>query len=165
MRRLTRVALAALLVASPAVAQDAGAPAAPSAPMAGHAHAMGPATGMAGGGCAAMMAKMDSSNARIASLTEAMNKATGSKKTEAMAAVLNAMVQDRLAMQAMMHQMHSQMMGGMGGMGGMGEKPSCSAGMDCCKGQAMECCKGQAMDCCKGGAMSCSAPAAPEKKE
>ena len=101
------------------MAQDAPAPAAPAAPMAGHAHAMGPGTGMAGGGCAAMMAKMDSSNAQIASLTEAMNKATGSKKTEAMAAVVNALVQDRLAMQEMMHQMHShmEMMGGMGGMG------------------------------------------------
>jgi hypothetical protein len=83
-----------------------------------------------------------------------MNKATGNKKTEAMAAVINAMVQDRLAMQAMMHQMHSQMMGGMGGMGGAA---GCSAGMECCKGQAM--------DCCKAGATSCSAPAAPEKKE
>jgi hypothetical protein len=158
MRRLAPFALAALLFASPAMAQDAAAPAAPAAPMAGHAHAMGPGTGMSGGGCAGMMAKMDSSNARIASLTEAMNKATGSKKTEAMAAVINAMVQDRLAMQAMMHQMHSQMMGGMGGMGAMGGQSGCSAGMECCKGQAM--------DCCKAGATSCSAPAAaPEKKE
>lgn len=156
MRHLTPFALAALLLASPAVAQDAAAPAAPAAPMAGHAHAMGPGAGMAG--CGAMMAKMDSSNARIASLTEAMNKATGSKKTEAMAAVINAMVQDRLAMQAMMHQMHSQMMGGMGGMGAMGGQAGCSAGMECCKGQAM--------DCCKSGSTSCSAPAAaPEKKE
>lgn len=159
MRHLTRLALTALFLASPAVAQDAPAPAAPPAPMAGHAHAMGPGTGMAG--CAAMMAKMDSSNARIAALTDAMNKATGSKKTEAMATVLNALVQDRLAMQSMMHEMHSHMMGGMGGMAAMGctgEKPGCGAGMECCKGQAM--------DCCKGGAMSCSAPAAaPEKKE
>jgi hypothetical protein len=104
-----------------------------------------------------MMAKMDSANARIASLTEAMNKATGSKKTEAMAAVVNAMVQDRLAMQSMMHEMHSHMEM-MGGMSGMAAKSACSAGMECCKGQAM--------DCCKGEAGSCSAPAAaPEKKE
>jgi len=98
----------------------------------------------------AMMARMDSSNARLATLTEAMNKATGSKKTEAMAAVINAMVQDRLAMQAMMHQMHSHMESMMGGMGEMGAKSACSAGMDCCK----------------AGATSCSAAAAaPEKKE
>lgn len=153
MRRMVPFALAALLFASPALAQGVTAPAAPAA-MSGHAHAMGPGTGMAGGGCAAMMAKMDSSNVRIASLTEAMNSATGSKKTEAMAAVVNALVQDRLAMQGMMHQMHSQMMGGMGAMGGAS---GCSAGMECCKGQAM--------DCCKAGAGSCSAPAAPEKKE
>ena len=153
MRRLALTALAAFLLASPALAQEPTAAAAPDVPMAGHAHTMAPGAGM-GSGCASMMAKMDSANARIASLTEAMNKATGGKKTEAMAAVLNAMVQDRLAMQAMMHEMHShtEMMGG------MGAKSACSAGMECCKGQAMDCCKGQGT--------SCSAPAAaPEKKE
>ena len=129
MRRLALLALAApLLLASPLWAQDPAA-AAP-APMAGHAHAMGPATG-AGGGCGgggencpcmAMMAKMDSANVQIAALTEAMNKASGSKKTDAMAALLNAMVQDRLMMQGLVKMMHThmekQMMGGMGGMGG-----------------------------------------------
>jgi hypothetical protein len=112
--------------------------------MADHAHAMGPgmAMGASGGGCCGgMMAKMDSANARIASLTEAMNKATGSKKAGATAAVVDALVQDRLAMQGMMHEMHMQMMqGGMGGMGGMGAA---------------------------GGMTGCPAPAAPapEKKE
>ena len=149
MRRLALLALAApLLLASPLWAQDP-APAAP-APMAGHAHAMGPAMGAGagcGGGdcaCMAMMAKMDSANTQIAELTAAMNKASGSKKTEAMAALLNAMVQDRLAMQGMLKMMHShmeaQMMGGMGGMGGMSgmggmpgmaEKPACAPGMSC----------------------------------
>ena len=105
MRRLALTALAALLLASPTLAQEPAAAAAPPVPMAGHAHTTAPGAGM-GGGCASMLAKMESANARIASLTEAMNKATGSKKTDAMAAVLNAMVQDRLAMQSMMHEIH-----------------------------------------------------------
>ena len=98
MRRLTLLALAApLLLAAPLWAQEPT-PATPP-PMAGHAHAMGPATG-AGGGCGgggencpckAMMAKMDSANVQIAELTEKMNKASGSKKTEAMSALLNAL--------------------------------------------------------------------------
>jgi len=119
--------------------------------MAGHAHAMGPATG-AGGGCGgggencpckAMMAKMDSANVQIADLTEKMNKASGSKKTEAMAALLNALVQDRLMMEGVLKMMHAhmekQMMGGMGGMGamggmgGMGGQGACAPGADCCK--------------------------------
>jgi hypothetical protein len=151
MRHLAFLAFAApLFLASPLRAQDP-APAAPP-PMAGHAHAMGPAMG-AGAGCGgescpcmAMMAKMDSANTQIAELTEKMNKASGSKKTEAMAALLNAMVQDRLTMQGMLKMMHSHMekqmmggmgqMGGMGGMGGMGAmagNAACAPGMDCCK--------------------------------
>lgn len=135
MRRLSLIALAApLLFAAPLRAQEPATP----APMAGHAHAMGPGMG-AGGGCGgsgecpcmAMMAKMDSANAQIADLTAAMNKASGSKKTEAMAAVVNAMVQDRLMMEGLLKMMHAHMqkmmMGGMEGMGGMN-------GMECCKG-------------------------------
>lgn len=147
MRRLALIALAApLLVASPLRAQDPT-PAAPP-PMAGHAHAMGPGMGAGGCGgencpCMAMMAKMDSANVQIADLTEKMNKASGSKKTEAMAALLNALVQDRLMMQGLVKMMHThmekQMMGGMGGMcgmggmGGMGGQGACAPGSDCCK--------------------------------
>jgi len=100
----------------------------------------------------AMMAQMDSANAQLATLTEAMNKASGGKKTEAMAAVINALVQDRLRMQGMMKMMHEHMekmmggmggMGSMGGMGGMGPMPggapACASGMDCCKGQGASC--------------------------
>ncbi|HRZ09500.1 MAG TPA: hypothetical protein P5319_06350 [Gemmatimonadales bacterium] len=150
MRRLTLLALAApLLLSAPLWAQEPT-PATPP-PMAGHAHAMGPATG-AGGGCGgggencpckAMMAKMDSANVQIADLTEKMNKASGSKKTEAMAALLNALVQDRLMMEGVLKMMHAhmekQMMGGMGGMGamggmgGMGGQGACAPGADCCK--------------------------------
>jgi len=96
----------------------------------------------------AMMAKMDSANVQIADLTAAMNKASGNKKMDAMAAVVNAMVQDRLMMQGMVKMMHAHMkqmmmggmemegMGGMGGMGGMmGGKGECSPGMECCKGE------------------------------
>jgi len=155
MRRLALLALAApLLLASPAWAQEPTAAPAPPAAMGGHAHAMGPgmAMGEGGGGCAAMMAHMDSANARIATLTETMNKASGSKKTEAMAAVVNAMVQDRLAMQGMMHEMHSHMEQMMkGGMGGMSGMAGCSAGMECCKGAGMSC--------------GAAAAPAPEKKE
>jgi hypothetical protein len=156
MRRLALIALAApLLLASPLWAQESAAP--PAAPMAGHAHAMGPGMG-AGGGCGgsgecpcmAMMAKMDSANSQIADLTAAMNKASGNKKMDAMAAVVNAMVQDRLMMQGMVKMMHAHMqqmmmgemegMGGMGGMGGMmGGKGACSPGMDCCKGDGTGC--------------------------
>jgi hypothetical protein len=156
MRRLALIALAApLLLATPLWAQDSAA--APATPMAGHAHAMGPGMG-AGGGCGgecpcmAMMAKMDSANVQIADLTAAMNKASGNKKMEAMAAVVNAMVQDRLMMQGVVKMMHEHMkqmmmggmegmegMGGMGGMGGkggmMGGKGECSPGMECCKGE------------------------------
>ncbi len=155
MRRLALFALfalaAPLLLASPLRAQE---PAAASpAPMAGHAHAMGPAMGagescgMEDCECKAMMAKMDSAAARLAALTETMNKASGNKKVEAMAAVVNALVQDRAAMQQMMQKMHMHMMhmmmggkgemGGMGGMGGMGAmggmhgKADCPAGQTC----------------------------------
>lgn len=168
MRRLALIALVApLLLASPLWAQEPT-PATPP-PMAGHAHAMGPAMGAGGCGggencpCKAMMAKMDSANVQIADLTEKMNKASGSKKTEAMAALLNALVQDRLMLQGMVKMMHThmekQMMGGMGGMnGGHGAG---AQGMDCCKSGA------QAMDCCKaaGGAGCCAAAPAPAPKE
>jgi len=145
MRRLALLALIApFLLATPALAQEAAA--APATSMAGHAHAMGPAMaagegcgGMEDCACMALMAKMDSANARLAALTEAMDKASGSKKTEAMAAVVNALVADRATMQQMMQKMHhhmmEQMMGGKGGMGGMGGmmhgKADCPAGQAC----------------------------------
>ncbi|MEZ4412115.1 MAG: hypothetical protein R2910_03930 [Gemmatimonadales bacterium] len=160
MRRLSLIALAApLLFAAPLWAQEPAAP----APMAGHAHAMGPGMG-AGGGCGgggecpgmAIMAKMDSANAQIADLTAAMNAASGSKKTEAMAALLNAMVQDRLMMEGMLKLMHAHMekmmMGGMGGMKGMGGNGACSPGMECCKGAG-------------GAGCGAAATPAPEQKE
>ena len=148
MRRLTLLALAApLLLAAPLWAQEPT-PATPP-PMAGHAHAMGPGMGAGGFGgaencpCKAMMAKMDSANVQIAELTEKMNKASGSKKTEAMSALLNALVQDRLMMQGVVKMMHThmekQMMGGMRGKGGMGDmgamdgNGACAPGSDCCK--------------------------------
>ncbi len=152
MRRAALISLVApFLLALPAAGQNpAPAPAGPP-PMAGHAHAMGPgAAGSCGDMCAAMMARMDSANARLATLVEAMNAAKGSKKTDAMAAVINAMAQDRLEMQSMMKMMHEHMMGMMhGGMGGMGAG-GCQPGMPCCQGQA-----------------GCAAPpaAAPDKKE
>ena len=173
MRRLALIALAApLLLASPLWAQDP-APAAPP-PMAGHAHAMGPATGAGGCGgggadcpCKAMMAKMDSANVQIADLTEKMNKASGSKKTDAMAALLNALVQDRLMMQGMVKMMHThmekQMMGGMGGM--MGDHGAGAQGMECCKGGApMDCCKAAGGAGCAGAGCGAAAPA-PASKE
>jgi hypothetical protein len=64
-----------------------------------------------------------------------MNQVNGSKKTDAMAAVVDALVQDRLAMQGMMKEMHRHMMhmmmegGGMGGM--MHAEPKCPAGKAC----------------------------------
>ena len=173
MRRLSLIALAApLLLAAPLWAQEPATPA--PAPMAGHAHAMGPAMagGCGGSGecpCMAMMAKMDSANAEIADLTAAMNKASGGKKTEAMAAVVNAMVQDRLMMEGLLKMMHAHMqkmmmggmegMGGMGGMGGMngmggamGGNGACSPGMECCKGAG-------------GAGCGAAAPPAPAPKE
>ncbi len=163
MRRLALLALAGpLFLATPLRAQEPAA--APAAPMAGHAHNMGPGMGAGGCGgecpCMAMMAKMDSANIQIADLTAAMNKASGSKKTEAMAAVVNAMVQDRLMMQGMLKMMHAHMekmmMGGMGGMEGMGGM----GGMGGMKGGQGECAPGT--DCCKAaGGAGCGAAAAP----
>ena len=145
MRRIALLTLVLpFLLVTAGRAQDAQPAAAP--PPAGHAHAMGPSMGGGSCGdgecaCKAMMARMDSANARLAALTETMDKASGSKKTEAMAAVVDALVQDRLAMQGMMKQMHEHMMhmmmgggemGGMGGMGGMMHpKPDCPAGQAC----------------------------------
>ncbi len=177
MRRLSLIALAVpLLLASPLWAQEPTSAAPP--PMAGHAHAMGPAMGAGGCGgggencpCKAMMAKMDSANVQIADLTEKMNKASGSKKTEAMAALLNALVQDRLMMQGLVKMMHThmegQMMGGMGGMGGMmGGHGAGAQGMDCCKGgaQQMDCCKAAGGAGCAGAGCGAAAPA-PAPKE
>jgi len=149
MRRLVPLLLTPLFLVAPLVAQDpAPAPAAPPA-MGGHAHAMGPTTGAGGCGemCAGMMARMDSANAQITTLTDAMNKAKGDKqKVEAMTALLNVLVQQRLQMQSAMQMMHQHMEhmmhGGMGGMNGMAH--------------------------CADGGKGCAPPAAPpaaDKKE
>ena len=136
MRRLALIAFAApLLVAAPLRAQEPAQAPPPAAAMPAHAHAMGPGAAMGGdmAGCTAMMAQMDSANARLAALTETMNKASGSKKTDATAAVVNALIQDRLVMQKHMHEMMMHMMGGMGDMGGMS---GCSAGATGCSAPA-----------------------------
>ena len=171
MRRLALIALAApLLLASPLWAQEPTAAAPP--PMAGHAHAMGPAMGAGGCGgggencpCKAMMAKMDSANVQIAALTETMNKASGSKKTDAMAALLNAMVQDRLMLQGMVKMMHTHMEKQMMGGGMMGGHGAGAQGMECCKGGApMDCCKAAGGAGCAGAGCGAAAPA-PAPKE
>jgi hypothetical protein len=127
MRRLALLVLAApLILSTPALAQEPAT--APPMPMAAHAHQMTPPASAGQGcgamdpSCGAMLARMDSVNAQLAALTEKMDKATGSKKVEAMGAVIDAMVRDRLEMASMMTKMHAhmqQMMGGMSGMGGM----------------------------------------------
>jgi TolA-binding protein len=61
------------------------------------------------------MRMMDSANARLDTLVQRMNRATGNAKVAAMAQVINEMVAQRRAMQAHMHRMmqtHGRMMGG-----------------------------------------------------
>ena len=59
-----------------------------------------------------MMAQLAAHDAEIAKLTEQMNHATGQAKIDAMAQLLNALVQDRAAMHEqmqMMQHMHDMM--------------------------------------------------------
>jgi len=67
----------------------------------------------------AMMARMDSLDARLDSLTKVMTAATGTRKLNAMSAVLSDLVAHHLDMRRMMHE---HMMGQMG----MAEMPGMS---------------------------------------
>jgi hypothetical protein len=59
------------------------------------------------------MMAMDSMNARLDTLVQRMNRASGNAKVSAMAQVINELVSQRRAMQRHMHQMmHGRMMGG-----------------------------------------------------
>jgi hypothetical protein len=118
-------------------------------PMPGHAHQMGP--GAMSHDHQAMMAKMDSMEARLAALVTEMNAASGSKKTNATAAALTQLVANHTAMRSHMHQM--MMAGPMAaGMGGM----ACGADGGCCKDGC----------CCKpGAAMSCAPDKPPQEKK
>lgn len=66
-------------------------------------------------GMAERMRIMDSTNARLDTLVNRMNRATGTQKVTAMADVINQLVADRRAMQIRMRQMmespHGVMMG------------------------------------------------------
>lgn len=76
--------------------------------------AMAPRMGEDGGRMHhAMMMRMDSLGARLDSLTRVMNQATGTRKVNAMAEVVTALVAHHLEMQ---RRMHEDMMG-QGGMG------------------------------------------------
>ena len=56
-------------------------------------------------GMAERMRIVDSTNARLDTLVNRMNRATGTRKVTAMADVINQLVADRRAMQARIHQM------------------------------------------------------------
>jgi len=73
-----------------------------------------------------MMAQSAAHDAEIAKLTEQMNHATGQAKVDAMAQLLNALVQDRAAMHEqmqMMQHMHEMMKEGGGAHGEMQGQP------------------------------------------
>jgi hypothetical protein len=101
-RALIGIAAAALLIAGAASAQQ------PRDSMRMPVR-MGDTTGMMSGG---MM--RDAGDARLDSLVQAMNQATGNRKVQAMAAVINELVAERRAM----HEHMRQMMGHGGKMGG-----------------------------------------------
>jgi hypothetical protein len=62
-----------------------------------------------------MQAEMQAADGQLDALLAEMNGSTGEKKVEAIAALLNRIVQERKAMQHRMAEMHVQMMGGMTG--------------------------------------------------
>ena len=158
MRSLVLALAAASLIALPGAAQDAPKPApAPMPAMAGHGHQMGPGAGMISAEHKAMMARMDSMEARLATLVAEMNAASGSRKTNATAAALTQLVANQTEMRQHMHAMMASGEKG-DGMGG-------HAGGMACGGEAGGCCKDGC--CCKpGAAMGCAAGSPPpEKKE
>jgi hypothetical protein len=59
-----------------------------------------------------MQAEMQQADGQLDALLAEMNGSTGEKKVEAIAALLNRMVQERKAVQHRMAEMHMQMMGG-----------------------------------------------------
>jgi hypothetical protein len=67
-----------------------------------------------------MQTEMQTTDGQLDALLAEMNGSTGEKKVEAIAALLNRMVQERKAMQHRMAEMHMQMMGGMPGQAGEG---------------------------------------------
>jgi hypothetical protein len=68
-----------------------------------------------------MMADMKAGDARLDALVKSMNAAAGDAKTNAIAAVVNELVQQHKAMHAHMGEMHQHMMGGQQMMGGRGQ--------------------------------------------
>jgi hypothetical protein len=58
-----------------------------------------------------MMAEMKAADAKLDALVRAMNSATGEKKADAIAAVVNELVNQHKSMHGRMGQMHEQMMG------------------------------------------------------
>ncbi len=67
-----------------------------------------------------MQTEMQTTDGQLDALLAEMNGSTGEKKVEAIAALLNRMVQERKAMQHRMAEMHMQIMGGMPGPAGEG---------------------------------------------
>ena len=61
-----------------------------------------------------MMAEMKAGDAKLDALVEDMNAAAGEAKVNAIAAVVNELVQQHKSMHGRMGQMHQQMMGGRG---------------------------------------------------
>ena len=99
-KRMILIGLAGFLLFAPAAAaQEPGTPGKDtSRAMAGH-----PMTGPM------MMSMMDSADARLARLVSTMNQATGGKKIDAMAAVINELVAQRTMMRRHARQMMMMM--------------------------------------------------------
>jgi|CXWL01.1.fsa_nt_gi hypothetical protein len=144
LRRGSLFAATALLAALPALAQESAPPAAAPAHDMQHCKMMGSATADPGGDHASPMmamhtdakAKMDAMDAKLSTLVMQMDAAKGTKKVDAMAAVLDELVAQRKAMREMMETMQPMMVRhmvsqmGMGMMRGMMEGMSCADG-DC----------------------------------
>lgn len=62
--------------------------------------------------CAAMMKQQEQQDAKLQSLVDTMNKATGQAKVDAMAAVITELVAQRNAMRGEMHEMMMHHMSG-----------------------------------------------------
>lgn len=91
---------------------------------------MGMSHGAGGHDMHAMMMRMDSVGQRLDSLTQVMQRATGQRKVDAIAAVVATMVAEQRAMQRHMHDMMMQQEMGQGGMG-MGMGMMNGGSMDC----------------------------------
>jgi hypothetical protein len=100
-----------------------------------HGMMMGQAGGMGGMGRMdeTMMARMDSLDARLDSLQQRMNKASGSRKVNAVADLLNALVDQHREMHRMMRQATgTDAMPGMGHQMGAGPMQHGATGMMPC---------------------------------